>query len=186
MNPISGIFNGSDDLFKFMVIGGVFLLVFGMMYPLEKEKELKLKKISLNKEGEKIEAQDSLLLYKLDEMNSFLDKCRDSASNLLSKKEFKKAYELKEKVDKRYLELKEVQLESRKSRITLDSKTKEISILDEYIIIYNSFSNWLIGTGIILSLIGLIFWGISQKLSLINKRYQTDIIKVKRDAKIKS
>ena len=185
MVDVSQIFNGADDLFKFMVIGGAFLIVFSLMYPLEKEKELKLKMNDHNSILISIEHQDSILVKKYNQANKELDLYFDSAQTYLEQGNIQQANRIKKIVDKLSIDVKTAHEKSNKAKMQTDAQKREIEILEHYFSKYSSYSKWMLCSGVTIGLIGLLLWFYSQVLTLQNKRFDTQKNKVARNKAIK-
>ena len=130
---VSKIFNGADDLFKFMVIGGGFLLVFGLMYPLDKEKELKIQINELNSMIIEQENEDSLLNHKFNGINKMLESSIDSVELLLGKEDTLNAHIIRNRA--KVIANKSLSSKNKldKSRRGMKSKRNEVEILIDYI-----------------------------------------------------
>lgn len=95
-----GIFNGKNDLAKFLSIGGVFLIVFSILYPVEKKKELDLLIVKNNNQirvlndllNSVIQKQNSLI-KRTKEINSILDNPKSKKSICTSLKKERKSIE---------------------------------------------------------------------------------------------
>lgn len=92
-----GIFNGKNDLAKFLSIGGIFLIVFSILYPVEKKKELDLLVVKNNNEIRvlndllnRVNQKQNSLIRRVEEINSILDNPKtDKKTVVILKKERK-------------------------------------------------------------------------------------------------
>ncbi|MDH4472035.1 MAG: hypothetical protein QE487_05465 [Fluviicola sp.] len=134
------IFTNKNDLAKSLAIGGLMTLLFSLIYPIEKQKELDL--MIVDCQYKKIELNGSI-----DEANTFIASLSNKDSKMSVADQKKIAMEMSAKLRLLKLEISH-----------LDSK---ISVTRKYVNEYGFYVWLLFWGGLLGSLIGVLFWSIS-------------------------
>lgn len=154
-----GLING-DNLFKYCFTLGLAMLVFSLIYPLEKQHLIQLEIVSHNKETE-------LLNKDIEQLNIDVDKLKKECDNLLAKAQaFEKGQTInKDEVQKRVSKFNNDFKTLQNTKHTLDVKNivltynqKRINVLESQSKTFGAFSWVMIITGIGLTIFGFIFW----------------------------
>jgi preprotein translocase subunit Sss1 len=167
---LSSLFAGVDNLFKFLFIGGLVMLMTSMFYPLQKEQELEIEINNYNQEVKLLNRDLGELKTDINNLNISAVKVESHLKSLAKlhsrnkskdasitleikgiKDGFKNSYDTLYK-KKQTTEIKEILLEFNKSKITL---------LRKYANAYDDYAEKLKYWGIGFMAIGLIGWVIS-------------------------
>ncbi|WP_184544127.1 hypothetical protein [Mucilaginibacter sp. FT3.2] len=168
---VSSLFSGVDNLFKFLFIGGLVMLLTSMFYPLQKEQELDIEINSYNKEVK-------LLNRELGELRLDVSKLNKSSSEILAElRTLKQGERTKSKLKKSSItkQIKDIKanfktnydsLYKRKQtteikEIVLDFNKSKIILLKKYSDSYGDYTSKLTWWGIAFIVIGLVGWIIS-------------------------
>lgn len=153
----------TDNLFKFLFINGIILVVISLFYPLQKQQELELEKIKYDQKVELInlkifKLKNELTIFNLDSRAveakiDSLKKLPNEPKTLTSiknlKNQFNSTFDIVTK-SKEKLEIEKLNVKSDKSKIKLLIKHAEE---------YRQYSSWFFRAGLISFLIGIIGWG---------------------------
>lgn len=117
---ISSIFPSSDNLYKFLFMGGVFMVVFSFIYPLEKKQKIELEINLYNKQIALLNEEIKILNYDVENLK------------LKSKATIKTLEEIKENKDNsnRDNSIKQIQENYNKEFYTLKAKENEVITKD--------------------------------------------------------
>lgn len=164
----TNLFTGSDNLFKFLFLAGLFLLVLSLVYPLEKRNELEIEIINVNKETDILNNQISVLKdevsnlsQKVEKINSTLDSLVSLRSNVNTSQLNSinsKVEKIKDDFNLEYNKLASDQAEIKTKTIILEYNKSRIDLLKqhqtEYAIYFEAFK-WI---GIVLIIVGIFGW----------------------------
>lgn len=162
------IFSSSDNLYKFLFVGGISMVFIAMFFPLQKQHELQIEK-------NKFDLESALLLNKIDQTKKKAAELKRVHSEISLRLDgLSKNYEKKNKSDKfqiskeatdlekEFNEAKKIIVElinqNKEDNIRLEYNGKSVIILDEQIETYRAYTLWLKTIGFIIGLIGLIGW----------------------------
>ncbi|MEO3403242.1 hypothetical protein AAFN85_05035 [Mucilaginibacter sp. CAU 1740] len=184
----SSLFSASDNLYKFLFVGGIVMICFSMVYPLQKKQELEIEINTYNKEAEFLNRDIEVLQAKIADCRGLKTTTMSNIRALKASKSNKKSLQVKE-IDKRIDSIKrtfsqnvdnlekDIQQVKVKDIILKYNKTK-IRLLQDHSDTYDCYSIWLLISGVITGIIGLFFWSISTRNSEILKK--EEIMKTRR------
>lgn len=167
---IGSIFPSSDNLYKFLFMGGIFMVAFSFIYPLENKQKIELEINLYNKQIE-------LLNEEISQLNKDVDKLKVNTKETLKKLESikksninkasssKEIKEIQENYNIEFHTIKSKETEVLTKNIILKYEKDKIGLLLNHI---NSFSifRWLfLVVGSIFSITGLLFWWRSTRVS---------------------
>lgn len=137
MNPFN-IFTNKNDLVKVLAIGGLFVVLFSLIYPIEKSKELDLKQVELKSEVRTLKRKNK-------EGKSILKNLETlKKENAITKEELK--------------EIRNNIVEGKERVLNLND---EIKVIKEYTSQYNFYAKLFFWTGFVSSVLGVFFWSVS-------------------------
>lgn len=155
---ISSLLPSSDNLYKFLFMGGVFMVVFAFLYPIDKKQKIQLEIVNLNSDI-KLES------YKIEKIRLSLDSIKKEVNPILEKltwaksqKDIKLIKEIQRNFNssldiitakKNEVELKQLEIISEKNKIVL---------LEKHIKEFESFQFILLIIGPIFIFYGIIKW----------------------------
>ncbi|MDR6781918.1 cell division protein FtsB [Pedobacter africanus] len=172
MFDLNSLFAGNDNLFKFLFVGGVMMVLFAFVYPLQKKQSLELEINAFNKEVS--------LLNK--EINDVEKQCHDANKSdsltilgikrLQRQREISKTPAVKEQLTKQINKLKDEAssipngLEAKVQniqikKIILDFNKGRIKILQGHASQFRWYEIVLIVVGSTFAAVGLFFWALS-------------------------
>lgn len=166
LNLISG-----DNLFKYCFTLGLVMVVFAMVYPLEKKHQIQLEIISYNKEAE-------LLKKDIESLNKGISDIEAERNFLMSQV---KAVGSGQKVDKdklkkrtdkfnvEFLSLRKYKRDLDTKLILLNYNRNKIEVLNTQANTFGIYSFWLAFFGIGLIIFGFIFWTKNTFFEMKNK-----------------
>ena len=170
---ISSLLPNSDNLYKFLFMGGIFMVVFSFIYPLEKKQKLELDVIVYNKQ---IALLNNDILELNAEVNNLKKISKESLVNLNKTKELKvrteaiaKIKEIQDKYNKEFIETKSKENEIITKNIILIYEKARIELLKEHINDFCFFRWIFLIIGSIFTVFGLIRWYI---LTLLSEKIQ--------------
>lgn len=176
------IFTNSDNLFKFLFVGGISMVFVAMFYPLKQQHELELKCNDFHLEKALLDIKIKELKSEVKELEQAFKQTNnalDSLGLLMKKSGNHNKIEISKtaiNLEKEYNEaLKQMQKKISDESIEktkLEFNGKSLLILDDQIHTYRTYTAFLIGIGIILSLIGLAGWSWSTWLTEMLRKQQ--------------
>ncbi|MBY0485741.1 MAG: hypothetical protein K2P85_00900 [Flavobacteriaceae bacterium] len=176
---LSSLFSwNTDNLFKFLFINGIVLVVISLFYPLQKQQELELEKIKYDQKVELI----NLKICKLkNEVESFNSTSKTIEIKIDSLKKMTKD----SKISNSIKDLK-IQFNSTFSRISkakdkldiedlnIKSDKSKIDVLVKHAEEYRQYSTWFFRGGLISFFIGLFGWG---WMTYVNENFKNEELK---------
>lgn len=154
LNLISG-----DNLFKYSFTLGIVMVVFSLVYPLQKQNEIDLEIINHNKEVSLINNQiDNLLKTTKSleiESNDLLNKVTKLKNYKSKKASLKKEVEnFTVKFDK----VEDIKREIDTKKIIVDFNLSKIKVLETQSNVFASYTKWIFTFGVLFSIFGFVFW----------------------------
>lgn len=149
-----------DNIFKYSFTLGVVMLVFALIYPLEKQHLIELEINSHNKETELLNGEISNLSQDLDKLRKESDLLLSQASALQSGQNVDKI-EAKKKVDRFNFDFKILQDKKHNleiKNIVLEYNKKRILVLESQARTFCVYSFFLILFGVSLAIFGFFHW----------------------------
>lgn len=159
MADILGIFTGKNDLAKFFAIGGLFLIFFSLLYPLEKKKELDISITELY-------YLDTLRGLQAKEIQGVVHDMNNEVSNIISEAQKEKLTAEQKtnylnKISDMKLEIHKLNSELNEKNCEIAKLKKSISLSSNYSDEYNFYLNLFFWSGVIISPLGFIGWFLS-------------------------
>ena len=158
MMDMFGLISG-DNLFKYSFTLGIVMVVFSLVYPLQKQNEIDLEVINHNKEVSLINNQINNLLKTTEslemESNDLLNKVTK-----LKKYKSKKA-SLKKEVENFTIKLDKVEDIKREidtKKIIVEFNLTKIKVLENQSDVFESYTKWIFRFGVLFSIFGFVFW----------------------------
>jgi archaellum component FlaD/FlaE len=159
---IGSIFPSSDNLYKFLFMGGIIMIVFSFVYPLEKKQKIELEINLYNREVEVLNTEINELN---DEVSKLKDKTKDSKKSLNNQNKIKdrklaerKIEDIKKEYNKAYNETKNKQNEINTKNIVLKYEKKKIQLLQSQVGSFTVFRWLFLILGIIFTIFGICKW----------------------------
>lgn len=177
---ISSFIPSTDNLFKFLFVGGLLCIVFAIVYPLEKQQRIELEVNVYNKQVELVNKEISALysdtkklvedynVKKKSLINLYKSKAKESEINLLE-----------DQIDSLLSENSDKQLKLNTTSIVLKYEKERIKLLQGHISSFSWYRLALIVAGTFFTLMGLILW---YKSSKVNAQLQECELKLKKHA----
>lgn len=161
----NNLFSGTDNMFKFFFIGGLFMISLSMIYPLQKKQLIEIEIISHNKEVELLNNEIESLKLKVEEFKKIAKKnCFVFDSLMLIRKDSKnpaitnEIEALKKRDNETINNIKKQKENIDIKHIILTYDKRKIDLLNTHIKEYDKYSDLLFYPGIILGLIGFVGW----------------------------
>ena len=148
-----GLING-DNLFKYCFTLGLVMLVFALIYPLEKSHQIEIEVINQNKEA-------SLLTNEINNLKKSIDKLEEDIKTMLSAdKSIDKNIAQKKvfQINSDYQVIEKNKNDLRMKSIVLDFNYRRIKTLETQAKTFSKFSWVMIIVGISLAIFGFIYW----------------------------
>jgi hypothetical protein len=153
--------SNSDNLFKFLFLGGIMMVLVAMVYPLQKKQEIEIEIVAFNKEVHLLNLEIEELSTKVNAANAKSNKTYTTLDSLSNIKGTSKEIE---RIKKEFnLEYNKIEIKKREQEIklvVLDFNKRKIEVLKKHAVTYNSYSNKLLTWGIIILILGFIGWTI--------------------------
>lgn len=183
----------TDNFFKYLLTIGMLLIVFTILYPIQKQKEVDLEIVTYNTDTailnfklKKIEEKVAILISEKDSIQAILDGLkiiRDKSNKIEASNIEKNRISLKEYFDKNKSDLNQLLDSLSINAIKLNEQKKRIKKLESYFAFFRNYKLILLVLGFILSFIGLRYWIASvymeeiKKSKEINDTYQSSFIR---------
>lgn len=168
MNDLVGFVTSSENFYKFSFLAGLFMVVFGFVYPIEKRQDLDLLKVQYEEEFRKL-SQDIKNLEKkegaLKEMNLARQRLLNRDSLVKDKVKDSLNLEIKERATLIQKEIEQLKY----AHIELSTREKIVKVLQRQITEFVRWQYFLVGLGLLLSLNGGIQWWRMSRKDLKNK-----------------
>ena len=171
MDYLSSLSN-SDNLFKFLFLGGIMMILISMIYPLQKKQEIDIEVLAYNKEV-------CLLNLEIDELQNTVNKASKEAKKTLRKLDSLKNIKdsktqickIQKKTNTEFAIIAKQKRNQDIKLIVLQFNKNKIEVLKQHSDTYNSYSNKLLFWGIIIANLGFLGW--------VYSTIQTEILKRK-------
>ncbi|WP_310595111.1 hypothetical protein [Flavobacterium sp.] len=173
----------TDNLFKFLFINGIVLVVISLFYPLQKQQELELEKIKYDQKVELINIKISNLKNEMETFNLTskaielkIDSLKKISINLNTSNKIKT---LKEQFNSTFNNIDKLKKDIEIEELNIKSDKAKIKILIKHAEEYRQYSNWFFRAGLISFFIGLIGWS---WMTLVNESFKKEELKkIKRE-----
>ena len=166
---ISSIFPSSDNLYKFLFMGGVFMVVFSFMYPLEKKQKIELeinlynKQIALlNEEIKTLNYDVENLKIKSKETIKTLEEIKKNNGNTNGSNSIK---QIQENYNKEFYTIKAKENEVITKDIILKYEKNKIGLLQNHVGSFSIFRWLFLIIGVAFTVFGLWNWNKSTRIS---------------------
>lgn len=175
---ISSIFPSSDNLYKFLFMGGVFMVVFSFIYPLEKKQKIELeinlynKQITLlNEEVESLNNEVENLRTKSKETIKQLEFIKSSKDSLTASRQIR---EIQETYNKEFYATKAKENEITTKDIILKYEKSKIALLENHVHSFSIFRWLFLIIGTVFTIFGLWNWNKSTRISTEMQRLELE------------
>lgn len=166
---LSSVFPSSDNLYKFLFMGGIFMIAFSFIYPLEKRQKIEIEISLINKQIE-------LLNQEINSLNKSVDALKiqtnialeDLKKQNLEKDEIKakqRISEIKDAYNKSFYETKAKESEVITKDIIIKYEKQKIELLKNHVSSFSIFRWLFLIVGAFFTLFGLWNWNKSTKVS---------------------
>ncbi|MEN7549070.1 hypothetical protein AAG747_14200 [Rapidithrix thailandica] len=156
---LTSLFPSSDNLYKFLFMGGVFMIVFSFIYPLEKKQKLELEINIHNKDTEILNLQIQQLKEDVGNLKLLTKETLSKLENKTkSELDTKKIEQLKSNYNKEFEKIKTKELDILTKKIVINYNKSKIKILNEHINSFDIFKDLFLAVGSLFSLFGLYKW----------------------------
>lgn len=146
----------TENFFKFAFLSGMFLVVFGIVYPIERSNDLEFKKAEHQAEVNRINYQISKLRERLDSMEyyeaSYMEAKKDTTVSDITLDRHLRRF------DENYLLFERRQGQVEVATIKSEGEKSKIAVLENHIKEFGTWQVWLISIGSVFILIGGIYW----------------------------
>ena len=163
---LSNLIPSTDNLFKFLATGGIVLFIISMMYPLEKEREIRLEENKIQNEIEILQLNQNKLLSRIETIlskvrkeNNLLDSLELIKSDSAKHEEIESTILEKQiRLNEKYTQLKVEKYQLDIKKINIQSHKEKINVLKEFSDTYNTYFKSSLIIGAFMAIIGLIGW----------------------------
>ncbi len=163
------VFSSSDNLFKFLFVGGVSMIFVALFYPLKQQHELQLKynefnleKALLGNKIQKIKDKVSTLTKLHPSVNNELDSLAAILAKAKTQVEKEKIRKIAFKIEENFKSDRELinKLieENKVDNIKLSNNAESLLILDGQISTYKTYTSFFWVTGLCIGVLGLLGW----------------------------
>jgi len=142
----TNLFSGSDNLFKYLFLGGFGMIILSLFYPLQKKQELEIERITYEKEVDLFQIEINTLNKNIDNFEKMI---LQSSSKVKTNRIANDSLKNSIKILANTLDIKMVLLKYNKSKIDIFEKQYKT---------YNRYSLGLLIFGILLMVFGGIKW----------------------------
>lgn len=183
---ISSLLPNSDNIYKFLFMGGIFMIVFSFLYPLEKRQKIEIETISL-KESVAIQTFDmSRLKNRIDSMKKELEPTIKKLENAKKIPDMAQRNAAIEAIKKQYNQdfdiSKQREIELKINQISNHYASKKIMLLEEHIESFKVFQHFFLIIGPFFVILGLFGWFKAVRISEKIQKMQS--IKIERELDI--
>ncbi len=179
---LSSILPNTDNFYKFLFLSGLILVIFSLMYPLEKKHQLDLEINTYNKQVEILNDEIVNLSKQVDHLSAFTKETKDNLEKVVKNSKsgtHEKILLIQEKYNSTFNDVKAKELEVRTKNIIMKYEKQRILILQSQADYFSNFQIAFFILGPIFLLIGLVGWyGCAKRLK---KREQLEISKLEKD-----
>lgn len=158
-------FLNTDNLYKFLFSGGIFMIVFSLFYPIEKKQLLELEINNFNKQAELLNNDINSLNIEVNRLKTTsketlktlekLEKTKNAANQHQVSKEISI---IKDKYNKTFFRIKSYQQETILKSINLKYNKSKIEIMQNHVETFNFYSWFLLIFGVLFAVVGLKYW----------------------------
>jgi hypothetical protein len=160
---LSSLFSwNTDNLFKFLFINGIVLVVISLFYPLQKQQELELEKIKYDQKVDLLNLKISNLKKEVLDFYTISGKDESKIKSLKSLPQSKindlKIKDLKIRFNQTYKILSDLREKLKIENINIKGDKSKIKLLIKHADEYRKYSNWFLRVGLFSFITGLIGW----------------------------
>lgn len=153
-----GIFNGKNDLAKFLSIGGIFLIIFTILYPVEKKQDLDLLIVKNNSE---IRVLNSLLDQSNSRLDDLIKRTNEINASLSNLSDSKKVSSLIKERKSIGVENDKIIEDITKKELDIENIKDKLTVNRHYSDKYGSYLGVLSFVGWVMLAVGLVGWFMS-------------------------
>lgn len=165
----SSLFPSTDNLFKFLFLGGLIMVFTAMIYPLQKKLERESEIILYNQQVELLNREVKALQLNVVELKKIVKDADNECKSLEKEKSISEGIKRRSQIDAK-IKLIQAQTNLKNSNckkkleelnvkaIVVKYNKEKIALLKRYANTYSSYSVGLLIFGIPLSILGLVFW----------------------------
>lgn len=166
---ISSFLPSSDNLYKFLFMGGIFMIAFSFIYPLEKSHKIELEINLYNQQVELLNNEICVLNIEVENLKSKTKNSMEDLENQNKNRDKKTAEKnidkIKEDYNKIFNETKSKQQEIIIKDIILKYEKQKIELLQSQVHSFSIFRWGFLIIGIIFTLFGIYRWYTSSSVS---------------------
>lgn len=152
---LSSLFSISDNLYKFMFVGGIVMVIFSVTYPMQKKQLIDIEVNTYNQQATLLNKDISDLYKQIGDFKQDLPKLKPQSAKSSSKI-------IKQNIAKNTMfDLDKKVREVNTKSIVLKYNLERVKILKNHIKTYDSYTCWLTWIGISSGVVGFIMWSIS-------------------------
>jgi hypothetical protein len=158
-------FLNTDNLYKFLFTGGILMIVFSLVYPIEKTQLLELEINTYNKQTELLNNDITLLSIEVKRLKVISGKTLDSLIKLQKNRNknnsvqiSKEIAKIKDNYNRTFYKIKNQQQETILKNINIKYNKSKIEIIQNHISTFNFYRWFLLIVGILFTGFGLSYW----------------------------
>jgi hypothetical protein len=168
---VSSFLPNTDNLFKFLFLGGLIMVFTAMVYPLQKKQERELEIVNHNQQVELINKEIADLGPDISELTkkvkkailvcSDLERHKGQFGSIQNRLISKQIVQIQTNLNASANILRKKKDEVATRIIIVKYNESKIILLNKYVDTYNAYSSFLLWIGIPLSCLGLLLWSLS-------------------------
>lgn len=178
----AAIFSNIDNLFKFLFIAGIFLIMTSILYPLQRKQEIEIEILYFNKQAELLNLEIKELKKKVCSLSDDSEICIHALDSLKRAKNLNiiqtqkeidlKIKELKAAYNKKYDDVEKDKLRIDIKSIITEYNQSKIEVYNNHLEAYDCYFKLFLVFGIVFTVIGILGWFKSTHISEIIKLEQ--------------
>ncbi len=151
----------TDNIFKFLLTGGLLMSLFSIIYPLDKRQKLEIEKNSSNEQVSIVNNEMAFISQRILKLDSTTNNYKDSIDILRKSSSANSKYTIKVLKDTLNNKLDRIKYDIYlldQKRTSVQWEKQKLVILQEHINEFKTYKDWILWSGIIFAIIGLIGW----------------------------
>lgn len=155
---LTALFPSTDNIYKFLFMGGIFMVVFALVYPLEKENNISIEINNHNKQVELLNVEIKEVSKQVNDLIKLTNKTSDELEKLKKSNNKSLIENVKSEYNKSFAKVKQKEQEVSTKEIVMRYDKSKIEILQKQLDSFSLYKNILLIVGSIFAIVGLIFW----------------------------
>ncbi len=151
----------TDNIFKFLLTGGLLMFIFSIIYPLDKRQKLEIEMNSCNEQVSIVNNEMNYISQRILKLDSTTNNYKDSIEYLRKSSRLNSKNTIRALKDTLNYKLDRIKYDIyllEQKRTSVHWEKQKLAILQEHINEFNTYKDWILWSGIVFAIIGFCGW----------------------------